>query len=272
MPLTPLRVAAFGVRALLEQQLDDRRVARLGRAQQRRRAGAEHAVAAAIELGAIGQLRAQRARRRCAPLASSFLMTSRLRQRRRRSRVGAGRFDAGIVCASTAAYSAVWPTLSAMFTSAPRSISSAGDVEVAVDQREDRARVWRSGSTTLMSAPASSSTLAQSTQPSRAAKSSGVSPPGGSHLSRGSGGALPLPGDDRRARVDVGAGLDRARASSSAWPSRRRPHQRRLAAPVLDRRRPTRRAASSTLRGVDVARARAGVQRRFAERAGGVRR
>ncbi len=49
---------------------------------------------------------------------------------------GAGRLDEGIVCASTAANSAVRPTLSATLTSMPRIDQRAGDVELAVHQRQ----------------------------------------------------------------------------------------------------------------------------------------
>ena len=52
---------------------------------------------------------------------------------------------------------------------------------------------------------------------------------------------------------------------------RRRPHQRRLAAPVLDRRSTDAPCVSSAFAASDVARARAGVERRFAQRPGGVR-
>ena len=67
-------------------------------------------------------------------------MTSRLVSVSSVSR-GAGRFDAGIVWQSTAAYSAVWPTLSSMFDVGAALDQRAGDVEVAVDEREDQRRV-----------------------------------------------------------------------------------------------------------------------------------
>ena len=124
------------VGALLEQQLDHRRVAGLGRAQQRRGAGAEHAVAAAIELRAVGKLRAQR-RVDVGAVRQQLLDDVEAGQRRSSFASAPAGWTRACVCASTAAYSAVRPTLSAMLTSMPASISSAGDVEVAVDQRED---------------------------------------------------------------------------------------------------------------------------------------
>ena len=106
--------------------------------------------------------------------------------------------------------------------------------------------VCRSGSTTLTSAPASSERpWRTSTQPSRAANSSGVSPPGGSHLSRGSERALALPGDDAPS-----ARSRRRRPRSASSPSRRGPAPPPTSAAsgrASSRSRPaTRRAPTST--------------------------
>ena len=180
---------------------------------------------------------------------------------------GAGRFEAGTVWKSTAAYSAVWPTLSSMFTSAPRSMSSAATSNCPLVSARI-SDVWRSGSTMLMSAPASRSDpgagdLAvarreeQRRQPARRQ-------PLVARLLR----ALPLPDDDRRARVDVGAGFDQhPHRVDVAFGGR--PHQRRLAAPVLDRV-DTRAVGQQDANGIGLSGPGAQMEGRFAERAGGV--
>ena len=66
---------------------------------------------------------------------------------------GAGLLDAGIVCASTAASSAVRPTLSAMLTSMPASISAPAASKWPFISASTSA-VWLSGSISLMLAPA----------------------------------------------------------------------------------------------------------------------
>ena len=111
-------------------------------------------------------------------------MTSRLDSSSSVSR-GAGRFEDGIVWASTAAHSAVRPTLSFRLTSMPRSISAPATSKWPFISARTRA-LCRSGSTSSMLALPSTSAATHEAQPSRAASSSAVKPPGGSHLSRGS--------------------------------------------------------------------------------------
>jgi hypothetical protein len=89
------------IRALVDEQLDDRRIRGLGGSQQRRGAGAEHRFAAAIELRAVGAHRRAAAALSGAPCSTSILMTSKLVSWLSSS-FGEGDCDCGIVCMSTA--------------------------------------------------------------------------------------------------------------------------------------------------------------------------
>ena len=167
---------------------------------------------------------------------------------------GAGRFDDGIVWASTAAHSAVRPTLSFRLTSMPRSISAPATSKWPFISARTSA-LCRSGSTSSMFALPSTSAAMHATQPSRAASSSAVSPPGGSHLSRGSC----VRCRSHSTTVDRVLGFAPASISIAiigAWPCAGGPHQRRLSAPALARleRRP---AGDEHLGGGHVAAARA---------------
>ena len=212
--LTPFRVAALAIGALLQQQLQHRDVAGLGRPQRaawcprparcRRRDRAwcdrESAARGRVDVGAARQQHRDDVE---AGISSSV------------SR-GAGRLDGGIVCASTAAHSAVRPTLSFRFTSMPLSISSPGDVEVAVDQRQHQRALPIGIHGVRVGLAVARAPPTHGAQPSRAASSSAVRPPGGSHLSRGSS-CAGAPTRPRRSARRVGARLEQHR-HIGGWP------------------------------------------------------
>ena len=90
------------------------------------------------------------------------------------------------------------------------------------------------GSGRSRSAPAATRLRAHSRQPSRAANSSGVKPPNGRYMRRGSPVTWRGQSLTSGARVDLGAVLDE-QLHHRGLVLRRGPHQRRLLAPALAR-------------------------------------